>query len=322
MSHELTQREDGRAEMAYVGRKPWHGLGTKLEGLQQSADMMTEAGLGWTVRPHELITLDGIDVPRHNAIVRCDNQTVLGVAGKTYSPIQNHEVFAFMDSVVGTGEAIYDTAGSIQEGRKIFVGAKLPDTIKATQDDITEEYLVGINSHDGSSSFKVFFTSIRVVCSNTVQFALKNMKESISVHHVGDVAGRVKDAQQILGLSRRYFAEYQTIVDRLVQKQADTEMVAKLIETVFKTDEMDEIGTRTMNNIDKVRDNFESGPENNLPGIKGSAWSLLNSVTQYADHQMQSTAGDNFDKRTNSIFFGSAKEIKQRAFNKVLQLVK
>jgi len=320
MAHELTKNKNGQYEMAYVGQKPWHGLGQALDKPATSEEAIRAANLGWSVSKREIITVDGINIPGYRAVVRNDNNFALSVMSEDYEIIENTEAFAFFDSVVGTGGAYYETAGSLQGGKKIFLVAKLPHIIKATKNDEIQQYLTLVNSYDGKMSLRMFFTPIRVVCANTLRASLCNMNESISIRHIGDVNTKIREAQNALGLANRYFAEYQDIVDRLVKAVATKEMVETFLKTVFEVDPKEAVSTRTQNSMNFVKHLFNS-PNNTDYGISGTAWALYNAATEWADHAATSVKGD-ADRRMNSIMFGSSANFKQRAMDSILELVK
>jgi phage/plasmid-like protein (TIGR03299 family) len=320
VAHELTQNGNWQYEMFYTGKKPWHGLGQALDKPATAEEAIKAANLGWTVSKRELITVDGIPITGHKAVIRDDNKFPLSVMSDDYEIVQNTEAFAFFDSVVGTGGAYYETAGSIQGGKKVFLVAKLPEVIKATKNDITEQYLTLVNSYDGKMSLRMMFSPIRVVCANTLRAALRNMNESISIRHIGDVDAKIREAQNALGLAHRYFAEYQEIVDRLVKAVATKEMVESFLNSCFEITPPEEVSTRTKNAMNVVKHLFNS-PNNTDYGISGTAWALYNAATEYADHAATSVKGD-ADRRMNSIMFGSSANFKQRAMDSILELVK
>lgn len=320
MAHELTQNQNGEKEFFYCGEKPWHGLGQKLERPATAADAIKASNLGWTVSRRPIMTTCGIDIPGKVAIVRDDNSLPLSVMSEAYSPVQNVEAFAFFDSVVGTGGAFYETAGSVFQGKKIFLVAKLPEYLLAGREDRIDQYLTLVNSHDGSSALRMYFTPIRVVCNNTLMMSLSNMRESVSILHLGDVNKRIVEAQDALGMAHRYYADFQKIVDRLVKAAADKKLVEKFINGLFKLDPKEKVSPITQKAIDKVVGDFENDPKNNLPKIKGTAWALYNAAAQYADHECVSVSKD-ADHRMNSILFGHSQEFKTRALDQILELV-
>jgi len=320
MAHELTKNQSGQYEMMYVGQKPWHGLGQKLDKPATAEEAITAANLNWTVSQREIITADGIDLPNHRAIVRDDNKDVFGVMTQWYQPIQNAEAFGFFDSVVGTGQAIYETAGSIFGGRRIFLTAKLPGEIRATKDDVTQKYLTLINGHDGSLALRMYYTPVRVVCNNTLNASLRdaNSSDSIAIYHRGNVEKRIKDAQDALGLAHRYYDEFQNIVDRLVAKQVGAKMVDDMLAEIFQTEGKDPKHSTAFENAEKTKNMFENDPKQQLAGIKGTMWAFYNAVAQYADHEATVVKGA-ADKRFNAIVSGTSAGTKQKAMKLCLK---
>jgi phage/plasmid-like protein (TIGR03299 family) len=245
---------------------------------------------------------------------------------KSYKPIQNHEAFAFFDSVVGTGEAVYETAGSVFQGKRVFLVAKLPSAIFATPDDRVDQYLTLMNTHDGSSALRMYFTPIRVVCNNTLMASLRGMKDCVSIQHSGDIGFKIKEAQDALGIANNFFKSFDEIVSILVQKQADSRMVDEFLKDLFKPakeidkDKAAEMTKQAQKKISRVKFNFECDPKNTLSGINGTMWSLWNAIAQFGDHESRSVAGS-ADNRMNSIMNGFSADLKQEAFDKLLALV-
>jgi phage/plasmid-like protein (TIGR03299 family) len=173
MAHNLTQT-NGRAEMAYVGDTPWHGLGTRLERVATSAEMIVAAGLDWEVEKAPLyVDAPGgpREVPGHVGIRRLDTLEVLGVLTKQFRPIQNAEAFQILDDIAGTSGAMYHTAGSIKGGKQVWALIKLPGNLVVGPDDVVNQYLALMNAHDGTMALSIRFTPIRIVCNNTLNLA-------------------------------------------------------------------------------------------------------------------------------------------------------
>ena len=198
--------------MMYVREKPWHGLGTQVEETPTSADALRLAGLDWTVEQRNIQVCGGTKISNYKANVRSSDGKVLGVVSDRYKIVQNAEAFEFTDSLIG-GEVHYETAGSLNGGKKIWLLAKLPDTEIAG--DKTEPYLCFSNTHDGSGAIRVCMTPIRVVCNNTLNLALDNAKRSWSVRHTGDIRRKAHEARACLYLAHNYIQSLAERADRM-----------------------------------------------------------------------------------------------------------
>lgn len=170
--------------MFYAREKPWHGLGERVEEALCSFDALKLGGLNWTVIQKPIFTNDYIEVTGYKANVRSKDDKVLGVVTDRYKVVQNSTAFEFTDSLLGDGIR-YETAGSLQEGRKVWLLARLPEIYKVAGDDVNS-YLVFSNSHDGSGAIRCCITPIRVVCQNTLNLALHDAHRIWSTIHVGD----------------------------------------------------------------------------------------------------------------------------------------
>ena len=160
MPHNLSTR-NGQATMAYFGQTPWHGLGTKLDAPATAEEAIGAAGLDYEVELADLQTSAGIPVPQRKAVIRSDTCQVLGIVGNSYVPVQNRQCFGFLDSVVADGKLRYHTAGALGKGERVWLLAKLPDRIRVkNSNDITEKFLLLSNSHDGTSSLRIFVSDL------------------------------------------------------------------------------------------------------------------------------------------------------------------
>ncbi len=201
MAHNLNFNEQtGRYSFFSVQQKAWHGLGRIVEQYPTSEEAIKYAGLDYEVIKTSLytrgtniiettsgieITDNELHVPNYYANIRSDNNAILGVVGKDYHIVQNREAFAFFDAIVGGGEGIlYETAGALGDGERIFITAKLPDYIRVGNgDDVTEKYIFLTTSHDGSGSITAAFTPIRIVCQNTLNASLRSMNNVVRIKH-------------------------------------------------------------------------------------------------------------------------------------------
>ena len=322
MVHDLA-KTNGQTAMAYFGETPWHGLGERLDGPATSKEAIAAAGLDYEVELQPLQTTCGQQVEIRKAVVRTDSKKVLGVVGNKYSPIQNHQCFGFLDSVVADGQVTYHTAGALGSGERIWMLAKLPNTIRVKgTDDITEQFLLLSNSHNGSSSLRVFFTPIRVVCANTLGAAeRRGRKQGVSIYHRGDLAAKVGEAQEILGLASRFYDDLETKINHLAGVQLSKSQLAAYFQSIYP-DPTESSSRRAKNVRRELTRLFEEGKGQDIPGIRHSAWAAFNAVAEYVDHHRSTRGNSELEVRGNrlkSAWFGSGSRIKSLAWDLALE---
>lgn len=269
--------------MFYTGRTaPWHGLGISVLEAPASRDALELAGLDWRVVQRELITEDGIQVAGFKANVRDQDNRVLGVVTDRYKVVQNDEAFAFTDELLGEG-ITYETAGSLQEGRRTWILAKLPQRYIISGDEITP-YLVFMNSHDGTGAIKAAMTPIRVVCQNTLNLALATAKRTWSTNHVGDIRGKLEDAKYTLLYADKYMAELGKSIDKLSRQKLTDKQVYEYIDELFPL--VDNATEQQIKNLHKmkeeVRDRYFLAPD--LQHVGKNAYRFVNAVSDFATH--------------------------------------
>ena len=187
-------------------RQPaWHGLGTVLQNTMNTQDALTKGGLDFVVEksPNIHRLPSGIEIVSDKSFFtyRTDNNLILGdYVGKNYTILQNHDALGFLDEVVEKGDLQIETAGALSGGAKVFVCAKVKKPIVVNGHDESYQYLVLSNGHDGLMAVQAFFTTVRVVCNNTLQLALKNCKNKISIKHTTNVKSNTNQALKILGI--------------------------------------------------------------------------------------------------------------------------
>ena len=182
--------------MFYVRETPWHGLGTRVNEALNSKEALTAACLDWNVIQESIHTETNKLIEGYKANIRNTDRQILGVVTDRYKIVQNEEAFAFTDELLGEGVR-YETAGSLQGGRKVWLLAHLPHEYIISGERISP-YLVFFNSHDGSGAIKAAITPIRVICQNTLNLALSTAKRSWSMIHTGDIKGKMQEKQRRL----------------------------------------------------------------------------------------------------------------------------
>ena len=326
MSDELNTHAttNDKPAFAYFGEEPWHKLGQKLDAPATAEEAIAAAGLDYDVTLTPVATVDGMMVPKTRAVVRYDNQTVLGVVSDRYVPVQNKQAFGFLDAVVADGGLRYHTAGALGRGERVFLLAKLPGHIRVKQsDDLVDKFLLLSNAHDGSAALRVLFTPVRVVCQNTLSMALrKGQHEGISIRHNGNLQAKIGEAQRVLGLATAFYDDVQAKIDRLASVQPTRTQLELYFEKLYP-DPFDGIdASRAKKTRDELHRLFEQGIGHDMPAIKNTLWMAYNAVTEFVDHRTfrGKTELDRETNRLKNIWWGHAAKIKEQAWEMALQL--
>lgn len=262
--------------------KPWHGIGTIVEECPYSEEALRLAGLDWNVEQRDVYTDNGTLVSGYKANVRDSDQSILGVVSDRYQIVQNREAFAFTDELLGQGIR-YETAGSLQDGRKVFILARLPQRFIIAGDEITP-YFVIMNSHDGSCSIKAAMTPVRVVCQNTLNLALRTAKRTWTAKHTTNIMDRMEDARVTLQLAEQYMQELGKGVDGLAHKRLTDKKVMEYMAEFFPVTE-DMSAAQKKNNMVLLNDmkaRYFDAPD--LQGMGKNGYRFINAVSDFATH--------------------------------------
>lgn len=266
--------------MMYTREKPWHGLGTRVEEAPTSMDALQLAGLDWLVEQKDIHLADGEKIENYRANVRSTDCKVLGVVSDRYRVVQNRDAFAFTDSIIG-GDVRYETAGSLNGGKKIWLLAKLPETEIAG--DKTEPYLCFSNTHDGSGAIRVCMTPIRVVCNNTLNLALDSARRAWSVRHTGDLSSKMHEARICLQMANAYMDALAEEADRLANTGVTKDQLNQILNELFPVD--DHSTDREKDNVRKLKDEFMIcyfAPD--LLKFRDTAWGAINAMSDMVTH--------------------------------------
>lgn len=286
--------------MFYTRVAPWHGLRTCVENAPGSQEALKVAGLDWKVVQKPIFTEEGQLVGGFKANIRDRDNQILGVVTDRYKVVQNEEAFAFTDQLLGEG-VTYETAGSLQGGRRTWILAKLPQRYIISGDEITP-YLVFMNSHDGTGAIKAAMTPIRVVCQNTLNLALSNAKRSWSANHVGNINGKLDDARYTLLYADKYMAELGRSIDRLNQIRLSDQKVYEYINALFPL--ADNATEQQKKNLLRMKEDVKAryfeAPD--LKHIGKNGYRFVNAVSDFATHSKplreRSTYRENLFSRT------------------------
>ena len=268
--------------MFYTREKPWHGLGTRVEDAPNSKKALILAGLNWNVYQSPIWTETETMIPGYKANIRDVDEKVLGVVTDRYKVIQNSEAFSFTDDLLGDG-VTYETAGSLQDGKRTWILAKMPQRFIIAGDEITP-YLVFMNSHDGSGAVKVAMTPIRVVCQNTLNLALRDAKRSWSTHHTGNIETKMQQARQTLFQAEQYMGVLGREIDNLNQIKLSDKKVIEFIDDLFPVKE--DLSDQQKKNVDRMKEDVKiryfDAPD--LKHVGKNGYRFVNAVSDYATH--------------------------------------
>lgn len=297
--------------------KPWHKLGESAEGLATSAEALQLSGLDWKVNKEPLFANVGgekIIAPDTYGVVRETDKKVLGVVGDRYEPLQNHEAFGFFDELVGKEQAIYETAGSLMGGSRVWLLAKLPDFIRIKgHDDFIQKYVLLFNSHDGTKPVTMKITPVRVVCNNTLTMSLKGKGDELKIRHTATMQDRMSQAHEALGFANTIYEELDEILNGMAKKKVTKKPMQKYMENVIGT------STRATNMIDEIYQTMEEGADKDMHSdLRGTLYHAYNGITEWVDHVKDYKEGTD---RLDAIWFGSGETTKDKAFKEAVKML-
>jgi len=337
MAHELDYSK-GSAAIAYniEGGTPWHKEGVVMNGRFTGEQALETSGINFDVELQKLVTEQGSVTNEYRAVVRTDTNKILGVVSDKYTALQNREAVAFFDPLTKDNKAIFETAGALQEGKVIWLLAKLDsEPIKIIKDDYINQYLLFTNNHTGMGAARARFTPIRVVCANTLGWAMgKGVKEEIAVKHTGDVAARVAFAAELLAKAGLFYNEMTEGYREMARVNITSKQLIAYIKeslrpyTSTKVNELTGEGLeleeetssrRLLQEVDKVLNLVETGKGADIKGVRGTLWGAYNGVTEYVDHHK---AVNSRISATQYIGFGVGRMVKQKAISLAFDHIK
>jgi phage/plasmid-like protein (TIGR03299 family) len=289
LSEKQEKEEKERGKMAAnvetmfsVREKPWHGLGTIVAEAPASAEALKLAGLDWNVVQKPIYTSFNRPVEGYKANVRDSDGKVLGVVSDRYKVVQNVDAFSFTDELLGKGVR-YETAGSLQEGRKVWLLARLPREY-VIGGELISPYLVFSNTHDGSGSVKVAVTPIRVVCNNTLNLALSKAKRAFSIMHTGNIHDKIQEAKDTLFMADAYMENLGAEFEQLRRQKVTDAQIKEYIEILLPMDDAPTSVQRK--NVVRLREDmarrYYDAPD--LQKVGNNAYRFINAVSDFATH--------------------------------------
>lgn len=315
MAHMIEMVND-KAQMAYSGEVPWHGLGTKVPADLTPDQMLEAAGLDWKVyKVPAYAEVNGQKVSvGKSALVRDRDHKVIDTVSDDWNEVQNQEAFEFFNEFVMSGDMEMHTAGSLRDGQIVWGLAKVKDSFELFKGDQIDSYLLFSNFHRYGCSTDVRFTPIRVVCNNTLTLSLNSRVEKmVRISH------RTKfnpdEVKEMLGIATEKLGKYKEMASFLGSKKAKNEDIVQYFKRVFPvTGAKKNIETELSRNAKIAMSILDTQP--GAEYAEGSWWQPFNAVTYMTDHLM----GRNDDTRMTSAWFGPNRALKTRALETALEM--
>jgi phage/plasmid-like protein (TIGR03299 family) len=320
-------------QMAYVGQTPWHGLGNVLTPKQPLEVWAKQAGMDWSIieapvrylaseagKLGEIKTEDD-----HKVLFRSDTHSALSVVGQRYQVVQPREILEFYRDLTEVAGFELETAGVLKGGRKCWALARTGQAGLVKGNDLTKAYVLLATACDGSMATTAQFTSVRVVCNNTLAVATAGAVNAVKVRH--NTAFDAKAVKQQLGISVSAWDDFMYRLRTLSERKVKSRDVAAYFQRVFAepgskpivNKSIPDSNSKTPRAMQQVMALFEGrGRGSDLPSAKGTAYGLLNAVTEFVDHERRARGAD---YRLDSAWFGQGAAIKQRALDEALRLI-
>lgn len=310
--------------IAWTNEEPWHGLGTKVEDSLSVEDMMVKAQLNWKVDKRQVYFKDGEGSFKEQtgqyALVRDKDDLALSHCGSAYEPVQNESAFKFFKEFVEAGKAKMETAGSISNGQYVWGLANLQSSFKLRGNDEVKGYLLVAAPHVVGKAFVIKFTTVRVVCNNTLTLALKGNSASnvFRMHHRAQFdEPMMEKAKETLGIARDQMVDFEKTAIALQGLKLTEKDCVNILQPVYQPKtpikelqaDFDQYATITMKELILAL--------NKAPGAQpDNGWGLLNAVTYHVDHLAAKSQG----KRLQRAWFGDGEDKKQQVLASLLQL--
>jgi len=350
MAHEIKKNDKVLISSSDMRDRGWHGLGTPIRVGLTAVEAFAEFGIDWGTRldpiyrkvpvvdiqGFPIIGDDGepqvewVQLEKNFMHCRADNNLELGLVSDGYRPFENMDVARFADALAGQDAATtVETAGTLYNCRRVFVLVKLPQVVRATAEDLQEQYVLVSNGHGGSASFSCYPTSVRVVCANTLRWSEKDMARGLSFRHTGNLDEKLSQVRQVIGIATAETEKFQEMVTAMVATTLLGDKLTNFLEEAyaiafgtFKGLEGDSLAKAVAKRDAVLAEQrlLLENEKNSLDGIRGTVWSALNAVTEYHDH-FRGRTGPTSQVRQHSNLFGASADSKTKTLRKALALV-
>ncbi len=280
----------------FVKEPAWHRLGTVLESAPSVDEAYALSGLNWEVikKPLYILENNGLKIKIKNniALTRSDNNEVLGVKTNQYYPLQNHKLFEFVAPYINESSLKFESAGSLRKGKDVWILCDVDDNIREVKGDSIKQYFLISNNHEGNKSIKIVWTTVRVVCANTLDIALRQGTK-VTIKHDSKMETNLELMRAEIDFAKQTFTKQISVYNELVEKEVTVSSAREMLEKLFEKDlvskEGENISVNELRATKLILNNFQSTPDLQTPEVRGTGWAFYNAVTQYYSYQRKGT---------------------------------
>ncbi|MGW0653217.1 DUF932 domain-containing protein [Streptomyces umbrinus] len=326
-NHGLDERTDGSIAL-YASSPAWHGLGQIIpDGTTDIDEVLRLSGLDFEVTTVPALYEWQGETREHadqQHTVRADTGAALGAVGSRYTPIQNRAGFVFLQELVSRYDVVWESAGLLRGGKRVFISIRLPEAVTVDADginDIVVPYIAVMNDHSGRGQFQCVVTPWRPVCANTERFAVRDAVTRWAVRHTAGATSQIKEARRTLGLSSQYFERFADEETALARTDIAIADFHQAIADLWPLDEDASSRKRTNHatRLDALDDVFRTESER----VGRTAYAAERAITGYLDHVTPRRLPQSMTEeiaRATAVLEGADDEIKNRAHRRLLQL--
>ena len=311
--------------MAYVGQKPWHGLGNPLSPKQPLEVWAKQAGMDWHIEKADVRFVAGSEnlgsihvFPDQKVLYRSDTKAPLSIVSRRFQVVQPAEILEFYRDLTEVGGFELETAGVLKEGRKLWALARTGQAVSLKGRDRVNGYLLLATACDGTLATTAQFTSVRVVCNNTLAIALGDSTGAVKVGHRSQFDAQAVKRQLGIAISSwdGFMVRMKALAERKVSDAAAEAFLRRVLTYPTSNPELVATNDRAIKAVHALYTG--QGQGSTLSSAAGTAWGLLNGITEYVDHHRRARSTMH---RLDAAWFGQGAAIKQKAWDEALKLV-
>lgn len=312
-------------KMAYVGETPWHGLGNRLTQKQPLEVWAREAGMDWRILQAPVCFNAGGAFPLqdvqvyddHKVLFRSDTHAPLSVVSQRYQIVQPREILEFYRDLTEVSGFELETAGVLKGGRKVWALARTGQSGMLKGTDTTKGYVLLATGCDGTLATTAQFTSVRVVCNNTLAIALNGKTGAVKVPHSTKFDPQA--VKRRLGICVSTWDDFMYRLKGLSERKVKWAEAERFFQRVFSNESGPGEVLASERLVAKTLDLYGGkGRGSNLATANGTAYGLLNAVTEFVDHERRAR---NTDYRLDSAWFGQGANLKQKALEQAVAMI-